>query len=116
MAFPYVEVFAGLLAAYLLYSAWAPIDARYPVVAALVLLGVAGAASVANATTVADTVAEFAFLLLAGGVLLLLYTNLRDARLAPDRSVGRPAPKGDPSERTDERQGPADHPLHDLEQ
>ena len=38
MAFPYTEVFHGLLLAYMDSSVWARLDARYPIAAALVLL------------------------------------------------------------------------------
>ena len=77
MAFPYLEVFAVLLLVYLGYSYWQRLDPRFPVAAALVLLVATALVEAGGATDAADTLAEYVFLLLVGGVVLMLLERVR---------------------------------------
>jgi len=118
MEVPYPLVFLALLAVYMGYSAWVRLDARYPVGAALVLLVVAAVADAAGSVDTANTVAEYVFFLLAGGVVLLLIDHLREERTGsgtpPSTAVSvPPSPAGQP---TDERDGPTEHSLDGAEQ
>lgn len=90
MALPYLEIFLGLFVVYLVYSALTHMDARYPIGAALLMLVAAAVADAANSVDLANTLAEYVFLLLAGGVLLLLVDHLR--------STPHPSPAGSDSE------------------
>lgn len=84
MAFPYTDLFVGLLGAYMVYSVWARLDSRYPIAAALVLLVAAAVVDASGATGAANTLAVFVFFLLAAGVVLLLVDHVREGRpLAP---------------------------------
>lgn len=83
MAFPYSELFLGLLLAYMVYSAWTRLDARYPIAAALVLLVVTAVVDALGATDSANTLAEYVFFLLGGGVVLLLVEHVRESRGPP---------------------------------
>lgn len=78
MTFPYVLVFLGVLVAYMVYSEWAELDSRYLVAGALGLLVVTAVVDAAGATGAANTLAEFVFFLLAGGVVLLLVDHVRE--------------------------------------
>jgi hypothetical protein len=110
MAFPYVLVFGVLLLGYMGFSVWERLDPRYPIGAALVLLVATALAQLLGALATADTLAEYVFLLLIAGVVLLLIDQVRPRR----RGTGNPAPLGrettDPEEQstdpTHQRQGP----------
>ena len=80
MTLPYTEIFLGLLAGYMVYSAWARLDSRYLIAGALVLLVAAAIVDAAGAAAVANTLAVYVFLLLAGGVVLLLVDHVREER------------------------------------
>lgn len=84
--FPYTEVFLGLLLAYMVYSVWARLDARYPIAAALVLLVATAVVDALGDIASANTLAEFVFFLLGAGVVLLLVEHVREN---PRRSVTR---------------------------
>lgn len=86
MSFPFVEVFLGLLAVYLVYSVWAGLDPRFPIAAALVLLVVTAVVDALGDTASANVLAEYVFFLLGAGVLLLLIDHVRESRAS-----GRPA-------------------------
>lgn len=76
--FPYTEVFLGLLLAYMVYSVWARMDARYPIAAALALLVVTAVVDALGDYASANTLAEFVFFLLGAGVVLLLIEHVRE--------------------------------------
>ncbi len=117
MDIPYTPIFVGLLIAYLAYSVWARLDGRYPIGAALALLVVTAVVDAAGDTSAANSLAEFVFFLLAGGVVLLLIEHIRD-RPVPARvaaSAGA-ASQGVPTEATEERERSPDQPLHGFEQ
>ncbi len=98
--FPFAEVFLGLLAVYLVYSVWAGLDGRYPIGAALVLLVVTALVDALGAVDTANTLAEYVFFLLAGGVVLLLVEHVRDGRTATGRSGSQPpGPRLEPTVR-----------------
>jgi hypothetical protein len=78
VTFPYVPVFLAVLLVYMVYSEWALLDSRYLVAGALVLLIVTAVVDAAGATATANTLAEFVFFLLAGGVILLLVDHVRE--------------------------------------
>lgn len=109
MGFPYTVVFLALLLAYLIYSAWTRLDPRYPVAAALVLLGATAVVDAIGAVAAANLLAEYVFFLLGGGVLLLLVEHVRSR----DRPVAAPSGGSPPAgEAADERHGPPQEPLH----
>lgn len=112
MAVSYELVFAALLLVYLGASWWARLDPRWPVVGSIGLIGGSALATVLGNTTLANTLAPYALLLLGGGVVLLLVTPERAG------SVGtQPAgTTADPPEGADERDRPAQDPLHDLQE
>ena len=120
MAFPYVDLFLGLLAVYLVYSVWAGLDGRYPVAAALVLLVATAGVDATGATATANILAEFSFFLLVGGVVLLLIEHVRSERRARtgrrSASVPEAVPGGEATEATHEGDRPPEHSLDDLEQ
>jgi hypothetical protein len=117
MAFPYREAFGALFLLYLVYSFWQRIDPRYPIAAALLLLVATALVEAGGATDAADTLAEYVFVLLVGGAVLLLVERLRPDPSRPGRSGERAVPPvEDPSHPTDEGQGPAEHPLHDVQE
>lgn len=97
MTFPFSVVFLGLLLAYMVYSVWAGLDARYPIAAALVLLVVTAVVDAVGQTGPANTLAEFVFFLLGGGVVLLLVDHVRERRptpsVRPAHLRGRPKPE-----------------------
>jgi len=86
----------------MVYSEWTRLESRYLVAAALVLLAVTAVEDAAGAVSLANLLAEFVFLLLAGGVLLLLVDHVRDARPGAP-SVAPAPPKGEPTEPTEPR-------------
>jgi hypothetical protein len=119
VAFPYLDLFLGLFAVYLVYSALVRLDARYPIGAALLLLVVAAVADAANAVDLANTLAEYVFCLLAGGVLLLLVEHVRSpaASSAPAGGSGEgPTTEGAPTEPTDQGDLSSDQSLHGLKE
>lgn len=109
MDVPYTTVFLGLLIAYLAYSVWARLDGRYPIAAALALLVATAVVDAAGDTNAANSLAEFVFFLLAGGVVLLLIEHVRGRSTpgGPVPSISR-APQGPATEATEEREGPAE--------
>lgn len=86
MNFPYAEAFLALFLAYMVYSAWAGIDPRYPIGAALALLVATAIVDALGDVATANTLAEYVFFLLGGGVILLLIDHVRESR------AGRSAP------------------------
>jgi hypothetical protein len=118
VSFPFVEVFLALLVAYMAYSVWAGLDSRYPIAAALILLVVTAVVDALGNTGTANTLAEFVFFLLGAGVLLLLVDHVRESRAAPRPDTGGLAasPQSEPTESTNEGQGPAQETLHGLEE
>ena len=88
MTIPFVPLFLVLLAAYMICSAWARLDSRYLVAGALALLVATAVVDAGGATAAANTLAEFVFFLLAGGVVLLLIDHLRPE--SGERSDARP--------------------------
>lgn len=119
MTFPYIPVFLGVLVVYMVYSEWARLDSRYLVAGALGLLVATAVVDAAGATGAANTLAEFVFFLLAGGVVLLLVDHVRerpqregDAR--PDDSAPRTRDPDAP-DTSQERQGPPDQALDGSE-
>ena len=119
MAFPYTEVFLALLLAYMVYSVWARLDARYPIAAALVLLVATAIVDAAGSLASANTLAEYVFFLLGAGVVLLLIEHVRER---PDTEYASgPAGSGStadtvPPDSSHPRQGHADDPLHGIQQ
>lgn len=103
----------------MVYSEWAGLDSRFLLIAALLLLGVTAVADSVGALGAANTFAEYVFLLLAGGVVLLLVDHLRDGARAPGSgSVSgprgpTPGPSGQPA---DERHRAANQVLDRSEQ
>jgi peptidoglycan/LPS O-acetylase OafA/YrhL len=93
VTFPYVPAFLLLLAAYMVYSEWARLDSRYLIAGALVLLVATALVDAAGSTDLANTLAEFVFFLLAGGVLLLLVDHLRGEPREGDRSAWSSGPR-----------------------
>ncbi len=90
MAFPYVPTFVALLLAYLVYSAWARLDARIPIVGAIALFAAAAAADGLGNFAVAATLSEFSALLLGAGVVLLLVDRWRERRAGGVPGLGGP--------------------------
>jgi ABC-type uncharacterized transport system permease subunit len=106
MSSPFVEAFLVLLAVYLVYSAWVGLDSRYPIGAAVALLVVAVVVDAAGNVGGANTLAEFAFWLLAGGLALVLVEHFRPrSRRAEGRGVG----SGEGTAPGRETPEPADH-------
>lgn len=117
MDVPYAEIFVGLLAAYMVFSVWAHLDGRYPIGAALVLLVATAVVDATGDVSAANSLAEFVFFLLAGGVVLLLVEHVRDrAPGATPPSSEAPPSKGVPTETADERKRTADQTLDGLEE
>ena len=117
MSFPYVEVFLALLVAYMGYSVWAGLDARYPIAAALALLVATAIVDAAGNTVAANTLAEYVFFLLGAGVVLLLIEHVRESRRTaapPSGSAG--GSKGEASEAPQEGKGTPGHPLDRFEE
>lgn len=117
MGVSYTDLFLILLAAYSIYSVIVRLDPRYPVAGALLLLVAAAVADAGGSTATANSLAEFCFLLLAAGVLLLLIEHLREARGSPvaipvDLVPGREVA----GEATDPGHRSAEDPFDRLEQ
>lgn len=118
MTFPYVLAFLVLLALYMGYSEWAGLDSRYLVAGALGLLVLTAVVDAAGATGLANTLAEFVFLLLAGGVVLLLVDHVRERpREHRNRGWGSGLRtwNADAPDTPKERQGPADQSFEGPE-
>ena len=81
--FPFTVVFLVLLLVYMVYSEWAGLDSRYPIAAGLGLFVVTFFVSAAGAADLANTLAVFVFLLVAGGVVLLMVDYVREGRRLP---------------------------------
>jgi hypothetical protein len=119
VAFPYVPVFLGVLLVYMVYSEWSHLDSRYLVAGALGLLIITAIVDAAGATAAANTLAEFVFFLLAGGVVLLLVDHVRERPrdLEPEgKDSGPRARDADPPDATQEWQGTPDEALDGPEQ
>jgi len=115
MDVPYSTIFVGLLLVYLVYSVWARLDGRYPIGAALVLLVATAVVDAAGNVDTANTLAEYVFFLLAGGVVLLVIEQVRDRRTTPTAS-GSPVAERVSSDTPQEGKGPADQSLDGLEE
>ncbi len=118
MTFPFTIAFVVLLLAYMAYSVWAQLDARYPIGAALALLVVTAVVDALGNTGAANALAEYVFFLLGGGVVLLLVEHVREGRAASapafGSSPGRAQP--DPAEAPQDRETPADQALDGFEE
>lgn len=103
-------LFATLLGAYLVTSAWAGLDPKYPIaLAALLLIWIAAAEATGN-VAVALTLAEFVGLLLAGGILLMVVSHVRKTRRAgtvPVRNPLKPTSEHSAKPKTGEATGSA---------
>lgn len=117
MDVPYAEIFVALLLAYMVYSVWARLDGRYPIVAALVLLVVTAVVDAAGDASTANTLAEYVFFLLAAGVVLLVIEQVR-ARPAPAATApsGSPTTEGVAPETAQQREGSSEQPFERLEE
>jgi hypothetical protein len=119
VTFPYVPVFLGVLLVYMFYSEWIGLDSRYLVAGALVLLVVTAIVDAAGATGAANTLAEFVFFLLAGGVVLLLVDHVRERPREREEDVGGSGPgpgHPDAPDASQEWQGMPDESLDSPEQ
>jgi hypothetical protein len=120
MAFPYLLVFGVLLLLYLVYSFWERLDPRYPIGAALVLLVATAVTEAVGAGPAADTLAEYVFVLLVGGVVLLLLDRVRNRPVLGETEVslvgGTVASEQQSSDPADQGQGTAQEPLDHLQQ
>jgi len=116
MSIPYPLLFLALLLMYMVYSEWAGLDSRYPVAAALGLLVVTAVVDALGNVPAANALAEYVFLLLAGGVVLLLVDHLRAGRKAGSDPEPPSVATGPPGEATHERHGSADQVLHRPQQ
>jgi hypothetical protein len=118
VTFPFYLAFLALLAAFMIYAAWAGLDPRILIGGGLLLLLVSALLFAGGATGVADTLSSFVFFLIAGGAVLLLVDHVRRRGF---RGRGRSDDSGlrgwhaDPSETTQERQGPAEQSLERSE-
>ncbi len=110
MVDPYVVVFVVLLVVYVGYSLWARLDPRYPIGAALVLLIVAAVTDAAGGVGAANVLAEFVFLLLGAGVLLLLLEHVREGRRSATPSGGATG-DAQAADAAEQRERSADQPL-----
>jgi hypothetical protein len=97
---PFLAIFVGLLVAYLAASARSGLDSRYPILMAVVVLLAAAILAVAGYRASANTLAEYVFLLLAGGIALLAFDDVRPRRwMSSARRVPVPAIVPENSER-----------------
>jgi hypothetical protein len=106
MAFPYLEVFGLLLVIYMAYSVWERLDPRYPIGAGLVLLVATAVTDALGASSSADVLAEYVFLLLGAGVVLLLLEPVGGRRSVagaslPERTADPGQHAADPPEQRD---------------
>jgi len=117
MDIPYSTIFVGLLLAYMVYSVWARLDGRFPIVAALVLLVVTAVVDAAGDTNAANSLAEYVFFLLAAGVVLLLVEHVRERGKSPAAAdSGGPSPESVSSQPADEGKRPSEKTFHGLEE
>ena|SRR5271155_1123253 len=118
MAFPYLDVFGILLAGYMAYSFWERIDPRYPIGAGLLLLVATAVTDALGASDSANVLAEYVFLLLGAGVVLLLLEQLRGRRIRPATSLlqGSANPEEHAPDPSQQRDLPSQEPLDHLEQ
>lgn len=117
MDIPYAEIFVGLLVAYMAFSVWTRLDGRYPIGAALVLLVATAVVDAAGDVTAANSLAEFVFFLLAGGVVLLLIEHVRGGsavKVATDSTES--SAQRVPPEAPDEGKGSAEQTLDGLQE
>ncbi len=106
MPLPYLEIFVGLLALYVACSAWLRLDSRYPIAMALLLLVTAAVEAGLGHASLANTTAGYVFLLLAGGIVLLVVDHLRERSAVggrPRTSAAPSRPPTAPGETSDER-------------
>lgn len=115
MSFPYVESFLALLVAYMGYSVWAGLDARYPIAAALALLVATAIVDASGNTAAANTLAEYVFFLLGAGVVLLLIDHVRDSRRRSSDPV-HPSAQGESAQTAEPGERPTDQALDRVEQ
>lgn len=104
----YTEVFVAVLALYLAYAVYARLDPWLPMYGAAALLLIGAGLNAVGQAGPADVLATDSFLLLAGGLLVLILTARGRAR--------RAAATGPTSEPVDERQPEAEPLLDHLEQ
>ncbi len=118
MAVPYLEVFGVLLVGYMAYSFWERIDPRYPIAAGLLLLVATAVTEALGASASADVLAEYVFLLLVAGVVLLLLEQLRGRRNRPATPLpqGSAHPEEHSTDPSQQRDLPTQEPLDHLEQ
>ena len=115
--FPYVEVFLALLVAYMGYSIWAGLDARYLIAAALVLLVATAVVNALGNSVTANTLAEYVFFFLGAGVVLLLIEHVRKSRRTPGSPPGSAGgPQRESSEAPEKGQGAPGHSFDRLEE
>jgi hypothetical protein len=87
--------FLAVLAVYVLYSAWARLDSRLPLAAAVALLAATVVSDAVGALGTANVLAAYVFYLLCAGVVLLLIDHIRAERAlrapgsAPTPETGR---------------------------
>ncbi len=116
MSFPYVTAFLALLVAYMVFSVWAGLDARYPIAGALVLLVATAVTDALGDSTTANTLAEYVFFLLGAGIVLLLIDHVRAGRAPRRPRDPSAAAHGVAAEPSEPGEGPAHDPLDRLEQ
>lgn len=116
MSFPYVTAFLALLVAYMVFSVWAGLDARYPIAGALVLLVATAVTDALGDSTTANTLAEYVFFLLGAGIVLLLIDHVRAGRAARRSRDPSAAAHGVAAEPSEPGEGPAHDPLDRLEE
>jgi hypothetical protein len=72
MPFPLLATFGVLLVLYMACSLWARLDPRYLIAGGVALLVATACTEAAGYSSAANVLAEYVFLLLGGGVILLL--------------------------------------------
>ena len=107
MADYYLTAFLVLLLVYGGYSFYVRLDPRYPIAAGLLLLVLTALLSASGAVDSAATAADYAFLLLAAGVVLLLADRARDRWGHVLGRGGGPEPTAQGREPTDQGDRPS---------
>ena len=118
MTAPYLDLFLGAFIVYLVYSAWTRLDSRFPILAALALIVVAGALDVEGSTARAGTLEEYIVIFLGGGIVLLVVDHVREARQGanpPSESAARVSPDQASPDAPNERERSPDQPFDGLE-